>query len=118
MRDAEVSPLRPEPSSHGNEQSAGDGEEQQEEGSPEKRLISNAAVRRLARKRTNKGRSNRDRGGSRLAEVEDAEESEDEGYDSDGSPRRSVVQSTSNHYTLNLPGPSTQKPETPYVLLG
>ncbi|KLO06320.1 hypothetical protein SCHPADRAFT_923200 [Schizopora paradoxa] len=118
MKDVEISPLRPGPSSHEEEQNAGDGKEKEEEGSPEKRLISNAAVRRLARKRNNKGRSNRGRGGMRLDEVEDVEESEDEGYDSDGSPRRSVVQSTSNHYTLNMPGPATQKTETPYVLLG
>jgi len=118
MRDAEVSPLLPGPRSDGNSHNAGENEHQLEEDSPEKRLISNAAVRRLARKRNNKGRSNRDRGGSRLAEEEDAEDSEDDGYDSDGSPRRPITQSTSNHYTLNMPGPTQHRTETPYVLLG
>lgn len=113
-----MSPLLPGPRSDGNSHNAGESEHQLEEDSPEKRLISNAAVRRLARKRNNKGRSNRDRGGSRLAEVEDAEDSEDDGYDSDGSPRRPITQSTSNHYTLNMPGPTQHRTETPYVLLG
>ena len=104
----------------------GDEDEENEENvSPERRLISNAALRRIARRRKQDGGSRRMK--SRLRDLvrvggheEDEGSSDEEGYDGDGSPRKSraLTQNTSNHYTLNMPGPAPARNETPYILLG
>lgn len=56
------------------------------------------------------------------AQVEDEDENEDSGIESDDEDRNGrvtpITQNTSNHYTLNLPGPIAPQSETPYVLLG
>lgn len=104
-----------------------------ENDSPERRMISNAAVRRIARRRGKAGsglsrtRSSKLRGKSFVAgeeEDDDDDDSADEGddYDEDGSPKkalaRTVTRNTSNHYTLNMPSPAPMKGDAPYVLLG
>ncbi|KAF8624815.1 hypothetical protein AX15_005702 [Amanita polypyramis BW_CC] len=49
----------------------------------------------------------------------DGDSSDDEELDSDDdSSSISMARSASNHYTLNLPGPSILQPDMPYVLLG
>ncbi|THH09424.1 hypothetical protein EW145_g2034 [Phellinidium pouzarii] len=138
MRDVEVTPPPLAPNFRRNKNDIGrdrdrevnaeNDEVENENESPERRLISNAAVRRIARRRGQNGtgklvqtRSNRLRGHSGLTDVLEGEDSsEDEGYDGDGSPKKSraVTRSTSNHYTLNMPGPTSAKGDTPYILLG
>lgn len=55
---------------------------------------------------------------------DDGDESDDDGEsESDrdavqSSPRKSRVQKTSHHYTLNMPSPSAPHADTPYILLG
>lgn len=139
MRDVEITPPRPalpvaqasslseykrSQSSEKDVQGAS-GDEDDENVSPERRLISNAALRRIARRRKQDGGGQRGR--SRLGDLvrtggqdEDEGSSDEDGYDGDGSPRKSraVTQTTSNHYTLNMPGPAPAKNETPYILLG
>ena len=54
-------------------------------------------------------------------ETEDVvEEEEEDNEDDRGSSRkgRTVTRNTSNHYTLNMPGPAPVKTDTPYILLG
>ncbi|EJD04486.1 uncharacterized protein FOMMEDRAFT_19705 [Fomitiporia mediterranea MF3/22] len=135
MKDVELSPPRPPPhSSFGQagessrvrmeemNEGAENAEARQGNESPERRLISNAAVRRIARKRKDgraRSRSNRIRKGSRATDADEEDDSVDE-EDEDGSPRkgRALTRNTSNHYTLNLPGPPPVKTDTPYILLG
>jgi hypothetical protein len=103
--------------------------------SPERRLISNAAVRRIARKQA---KSRPRRGKAYISEDEDEEEDsgfEDEKDESAGGAitkvtrrAKAVTQNLSNHYTLNMPvalpmGMSAgmgdiPKEERPYVLAG
>ena len=146
MRDVEITPPRPAPAPSSLSEYArgrnlgkdrdkdvrdvqdalGDEDEENEENvSPERRLISNAALRRIARRRKQDGGSRRMK--SRLRDLvrvggheEDEGSSDEEGYDGDGSPRKSraLTQNTSNHYTLNMPGPAPARNETPYILLG
>ena len=105
--------------------------EDKENESPERRLISNAAVRRIARRRL---RSRSSRGSRAISSrlgglgegVEDEEyEDDDESAEDDeyavnriGSGNGRSTYKTSNHYTLNMPGPVQPKSDTPYVLLG
>lgn len=84
----------------------------------EKRKISNAAVRRLARKRNSKGQSKHSRATSQLAEAQGDEDSDLDEIDDDGYSNLPVMQTTSNHYTLNMPGSAPTNPDTPSVLLG
>lgn len=143
MRDVEITPPRPirrdskgverkVPGKSGDRNGVTEGESEDEEDgdgdtSFERRVISNAAVRRIARRRKQGGGAGR-RTKSRLRELVrsgDAGEatgeysSEDDDYNGrrDGTGR-AVVPTTSNHYTLNMPGPAPAKNETPYVLLG
>lgn len=145
MRDVEITPPRPirrdskggerkVPGKSGDRNGVTDGESEEDEDgdgggdtSFERRLISNAAVRRIARRRKQGGGAGR-RTKSRLGELVrsgDAGEvvgeysSDDDDYNGrrDGKGR-AVVPTTSNHYTLNMPGPAPAKNETPYVLLG
>ncbi|OCB89243.1 hypothetical protein A7U60_g3610 [Sanghuangporus baumii] len=143
MKDAELSPARPPPGrSFGQsrtEQTKKRGDEEDDMldenrerrddvENPERRRISNAAVRRIARRRKDArthGRLNRLRDKSKATYSDDDDMSGDEEEDSDGeSPRkgrqvqRAVTRNTSNHYTLNMPGPPPVKTDTPYVLLG
>lgn len=98
--------------------------------SPERRIISNAAVRRIARRQM-RGRSYRGPRAipPRLGDLhEGAEEYEDDedysGEDDEyaissmGKGKNRPTYNTSNHYTLNMPGPAQPKNDTPYVLLG
>ena len=137
MGDAELSPQRPTQSQSGErsgrDRSQGsDWDKENECGrleneSPERRVISNAAVRRLARKQNGelKSRSRRYRSKGRNG-VRDEQQDDDEDYSSDeydeyGSPRKkevAVTRNTSNHYTLNMPSPAPVKTDTPYILLG
>ncbi|KAL5534708.1 hypothetical protein ACEPAG_1172 [Sanghuangporus baumii] len=142
MKDAELSPARPPPgrifgqsrTEQAKQRGDAEGEPLDEERgrrddveSPERRRISNAAVRRIARRRRDvrtHGRTNRLRDKSKASYSDDEDASGDE-EDSDGeSPRkgrqvqRAVTRNTSNHYTLNMPGPPPVKTDTPYVLLG
>lgn len=132
MKDIELSPVR-QPLRSGPGQSnsestrerdrrdhsdRGHGEENE---SPERRRISNAAVRRIARERQETRGKNRSRDKSRIVDADDDEESTDnEDYDDDEPSRkgRALTRNTSNHYTLNMPGPAPVKSETPYILLG
>jgi len=74
------------------------------------------AVRRVYRSRQRaRVRSRAPRGKSRGLE-QDGSDVSDESDDED--ERGVVTQNTSNHYTLNLPGPSPPRSDLPYVLLG
>ena len=78
------------------------------------RVIAVSGMRRVYRSRKN--RRERDRlvvlaRGKR----EFVGESDEEGEEGRVTP---VTQNTSNHYTLNLPGPANPRSDTPYVLLG
>ena len=127
MRDVEVTP--PAQPNFGRGQDAEPkGPAEVENESPERRLISNAAVRRIARRR-GQARSGPSRlhssklgGKSMVADEEDEDNSDEDEYDEDGSPRKSltrtVTRNTSNHYTLNMPGPAPTKGDAPYILLG
>ncbi|KAI5119799.1 hypothetical protein M0805_006596 [Coniferiporia weirii] len=134
MKDVEVTPPPPQPNfgrtrndpgeGREAEDDAGNNAEGDEDESAERRLISNAAVRRIARRRVGKpaqSHPSRLRLRTRFDDsIEGEDESEDEEYDDDGSPKKSraVMRKTSNHYTLNMPGPAPVKGDTPYILLG
>ncbi|KAI0079088.1 hypothetical protein K474DRAFT_1659577 [Panus rudis PR-1116 ss-1] len=55
---------------------------------------------------------------SRLAVVTTRKEEGDESEEESEGEVTPITQNTSNHYTLNLPGPAPQQSETPYILLG
>lgn len=135
MRDAELSPQRPnrhQPDEISSRRKWKGDEFDKENESPERRVISNAAVRRLARRQngelTSRSRRHRSRGqhgegasskGTERSSYSDDDDSDE--YDEYGSPKkkgRAVTRNTSNHYTLNMPGPAPAKTDTPYVLLG
>ena len=112
MKDIEVEMASP---------SGGAGNEE----SPERRVISNAAVRRIARKqaklsRTNKSRAtnNPRQGNAYVSDVSDDSGEEDSGFEDEkeeigengwgglikrSKSRKGVTQNLSNHYTLNMP---------------
>ena len=138
MRDAELSPVRPQPGRNFGQTSEDTARRRvyeevvreewgrEEPESPDRRRISNAAVRRLARKRRDARshtRTKRQRDTSKASYSDEEDASGDDDEDSDGgSPvkgrQRAVTRNTSNHYTLNMPGPPPVKTDTPYVLLG
>ena len=143
MRDVEITPPRPirrdskdreckEPGKREARNGVTHGESEEEEDgdgdtSFERRVISNAAVRRIARRRKqDRGAGHRTKSLLRelirsgdAGEVVGEYSSDDDDYNGrhDGKGR-AVVPTTSNHYTLNMPGPAPAKNETPYVLLG
>lgn len=87
--------------------------------SPEVRRMSNAAVKRVERsRRRTKGRNWTARRRARTAGDGESDESDEEEDDEDGRALAPVKQSTSNHYTLNMPGPAVPASDTPYILLG
>lgn len=138
MRDAELSPQRPtqqqaEDARSGRSRTQVDDCDKEndrgrvEDESPERRMISNAAVRRLARRQNGdlKSRSRRYRSralnGERGGEEDEEDDDASDEYDEYGSPKKkgvAVTRNTSNHYTLNMPGPAPVKADTPYILLG
>lgn len=48
----------------------------------------------------------------------DSEHSDAESDEDDDRVVTPITQNTSNHYTLNMPGPAVPRSETPYILLG
>ncbi len=70
------------------------------------------ALRRVFKKRHERAGS---RVGRRRARVDDDESSEGESGEDDGYVH---VQKTTNHYTLNMPGPAAPQSDLPYRLLG
>lgn len=78
-----------------------------------KRVIALSGLKRVYKSR--KKQRERSRLAMERAKVEDVGDSGDESEDGVASP---VTQNTSNHYTLNLPGPASPQSDTPYVLLG
>ncbi|EIM83324.1 uncharacterized protein STEHIDRAFT_83355 [Stereum hirsutum FP-91666 SS1] len=93
-----------------------------EEPQEEERAVSLGGLKRVFKSR----RKERERA-LRVAKdrrVGDSDEDSDSAEDSDddndrrSSPRKSRIQKLSHHYTLNMPSPSVEKPDLPYVLLG
>lgn len=93
-----------------------------EEPQEEERAVSLGGLKRVFKSR----RKERERA-LRVAKdrrVGDSDEDSDSAEDSDddndrrSSPRKSRIQKLSHHYTLNMPSPSVEKPDFPYVLLG
>lgn len=52
------------------------------------------------------------------AKKQDDESDVDDSDEDDNREITPITQNTSNHYTLNLPGPASTQSDTPYVLLG
>lgn len=134
MKDVEVTPTHP-PSPgkpHNKTETSRNDKQDIENEIPERRLISNAAVRRIKRSQKmskprslNRSRSDRQAAGAQVMdgdEDDDEDSADDDGFENDGSSRKlrlkPVTQNTSNHYTLNMTGPGPAKADTPYVLLG
>lgn len=101
------SPPKPgEQSPHKRDERDGDGE----------RAVALGAVRRVYRSRQRaRARSRVARGKSRGV---DQEESDASGESDEEDELGLVTQTTSNHYTLNMPGSAPQQSDLPYVLLG
>ncbi|KAI0726012.1 Di-sulfide bridge nucleocytoplasmic transport domain-containing protein [Fomitopsis betulina] len=101
------SPPKPgEQSPHKRDERDGDGE----------RAVALGAVRRVYRSRQRaRARSRVPRGKSRGV---DQEESDASGESDEEDELGLVTQTTSNHYTLNMPGSAPQQSDLPYVLLG
>ena len=96
---SEVSPGGPSPD-----------KDQKEEG---ERALAVGALRRVYKKRNERERS---RLGRRRGRIDDDESSgEETGEDDQPGP---VTQKTTNHYTLNVAGPTAPQSDTPYRLLG
>ncbi|KAF9451759.1 hypothetical protein P691DRAFT_698517 [Macrolepiota fuliginosa MF-IS2] len=55
---------------------------------------------------------------SRLRPKSDGEDEESDFSHDENDEIGPITQNMSNHYTLNMPAPTSPKPETPYVLLG
>ncbi|KAH9836764.1 Di-sulfide bridge nucleocytoplasmic transport domain-containing protein [Rhodofomes roseus] len=88
------------------------GDEKEGEG---ERAVALGAVRRVYRSRQRaRERSRARRGKSRGLDQEGSDVTDE----SDDDERGVVTQSTSNHYTLNMPGPAPPQSDLPYVLLG
>ncbi|PCH33102.1 hypothetical protein WOLCODRAFT_134900 [Wolfiporia cocos MD-104 SS10] len=81
------------------------------------RAVATGAMRRVfnARQRA-KERGRVARGRSRAADQEESDD--DDGGREDRGRISPVTQNTSNHYTLNMPGPAAPQSDIPYVLLG
>ncbi|EED84750.1 predicted protein [Postia placenta Mad-698-R] len=80
------------------------------------RTVALGAMRRVFRSRQKaRDRSRLRRGRSRSGEVDDSDEDEDSDDEGRVTP---LTQNTSNHYTLNMPGPAPPQSDLPYVLLG
>ncbi|KAI0668678.1 Di-sulfide bridge nucleocytoplasmic transport domain-containing protein [Trametes maxima] len=89
--------------------------EKEKEGEGEgERSLAVGALRRVFNKRHGRERS---RLGRRRARVDDGISSAEESGDEDDH-RAAVTRKTTNHYTLNLPGPAPPQSDLPYRLLG
>ena len=93
-----------------------------EDAENEERAIATGGMRRVFKSRQKgKERSRlavvvrRGKSRGRLSDDEDTGDEEDE---DDEEEFETIVQKTSNHYTLNVPAPAPSKSDTPYVLLG
>lgn len=100
---SEVSPQRPDESPTRKKSDTG-------------RPIATGALRRVYRARQRTGRSQLSRTSSR----DDSDDHDDDNVfdDSDAEEDRAVTQTTSNHYTLNMPSAPAPQSDTPYILLG
>ena len=90
-----------------------------EKAQPEaERLIAVGALKRVfARRQKAKGRSRL----SKEATTETDEDASEDGEgceDEDRTVSRAVMNRTSNHFTLNVPGATRSQSDTPYILLG
>lgn len=80
------------------------------------RTVALGAMRRVFRSRQKaRDRSRLRRGRSKSGELDDSDEDEDSDDEGRVTP---LTQNTSNHYTLNMPGPAPPQSDLPYVLLG
>lgn len=87
---------------------------EKENGTDGERSLAVGALRRVFKKRNARDRSQL---GRRRARVDDDESAgEDSGEEDDG--YGAVTRKTSNHYTLNLAGPTAPQSDMPYRLLG
>lgn len=83
--------------------------EKEEDG---ERTLAVGALRRVFKKRSERGRSQL---GRRRARVDDDESTSGE---TDEEEDRPLTQKTTNHYTLNVAGPAVPQSDLPYRLLG
>lgn len=90
-------------------------EKDNENGAGGDRSIALGAVRRVFKSRQRaRERSRLGRGRSRGTDGDSSEEEESE----DEGRVTPITQTTSNHYTLNLPGPAPPQSDLPYIMLG
>lgn len=83
--------------------------EKEEDG---ERTLAVGALRRVFKKRSERGRSQL---GRRRTRVDDDESTSGE---TDEEEDRPLTQKTTNHYTLNVAGPAVPQSDLPYRLLG
>ncbi|KAI0771028.1 Di-sulfide bridge nucleocytoplasmic transport domain-containing protein [Trametes elegans] len=103
----------PQPELHDVDMSEAATPEKDKEGDGE-RSLAVGALRRVFKKRHARDRSQL---GRRRARVQDDESSAEESGEEDDQ-HGTVTRKTSNHYTLNLPGPAPVQSDLPYRLLG